>query len=674
MTSGAKIEPDPLQAQFDGIPVPCYTWLYDGAEFVLERANRAAYERADGYVKSLIGRRFAEVFPDRPDIGEDLMRTLRERRTVRREMGHRFGPAADVRRLDVSYVYVPPDRVMVHADDVTELRENEERLRAVFATLESGLLTTDLEGRVTDANPAACTILGLTGEQLLADREWWRALALRYEDGTPITPGDPRTPGMRSLGQGEPLRDVTMLVTRPDGNEVTVSANYQPLRGGADGRVKGLVISFTDVTESRRLQERVAHQALHDPLTGLPNRVLFQERLEQALARPLRARVAVLLVGIDRFRAVNDTHGHAAGDQVLVEAATRLQWALDVSQPLARFGGDEFAVLAELRDEREAAALAQQLSAALERPFAPGIHLTAAIGIAVEDLARGGADLVQGADAALQRAKARGGGAYEIFDRAMGGRLRDRLKIEEGLRHALERDELRLVYQPIVDLETNGAVAVEALVRWQHPTEGLLAPGRFLPVAEQHGRLISAIGDWVLRRACTEAGRWPAGVRVSINVTARDLGEEGYPERVERTLLAAGVASDRIALEITETTAMQSGEAAVAGLEALAALGLQVYLDDFGTGYSSLTRIARLPLTGIKLDRGFVARAVGERDRRIIEAALSIGRAAELGVVAEGVETRDQLELLRASGCRYVQGYLLGRPAPPEQVVFHLTG
>jgi EAL domain-containing protein (putative c-di-GMP-specific phosphodiesterase class I) len=245
----------------------------------------------------------------------------------------------------------------------------------------------------------------------------------------------------------------------------------------------------------------------------------------------------------------------------------------------------------------------------------------------------------------------------------MRGRLRDRLRIQEGLRRALAEDELRLHYQPIVDLETRKPIAVEALVRWQHPQEGLLPPGRFLPVAERSGQLMSAIGDWVLRRACSETAGWP--VRVSVNVSARELGEPGFAQRVAAV---AAADPDRIALEITETALMEGGDTAIAGLDALAELGLQVYLDDFGTGYSSLTRLARLPLTGIKLDRTFVARAADERDRRIIEAALSIGRAGELAVVAEGVETEEQLELLRAHGCRYAQGYLFGRPEAPERI------
>jgi diguanylate cyclase (GGDEF)-like protein/PAS domain S-box-containing protein len=610
---------------------------------VLVRANRAADEFDDGR---------------HPDLSEEVQRAYVERATVRREIEHTLW-TGEARRLDVSCVFVAPDLVMVHADDVTDLRESEERLRAVFAALESGLLTVDAAGRIVDANPAAAAILGMEHEQLVSDARWWEALQLRYEDGTPLVPGGAGTPGVRAMS-GEPVRDVQVSITRPAGDVVDVRANYQPLRSG-------LLISMTDLTEGRRLHDRVVQQALHDPLTGLPNRLLFKERLEQATARTLRRRLAVLLLGLDRFRAVNDAHGHSAGDDVLTHVAERLQARLDGAQQLARIGGDEFAVLCELEDEREAATLAQRLLRAFESPV-DDIFLTAAVGVAVE-ADDGDADLLQGADNALQRVKARGGAGYEIFDRAMGGRLRDRMRIEDGLRRAIERDELRLHYQPIVDLERGGVtVAVEALVRWQHPEEGLIGPGRFLPAAEQHGRLISAIGEWVLRQACLEVMHWPADVRVSVNVAGRELGERAFVERIIGTIAAAGVQPSRLALEITETTLMEGGEASIGGLETLAEHGLQLHLDDFGTGYSSLTRLARLPLSGIKLDRGFVARAAGERGRRIIEAALSIGRAADLGVVAEGVETTEQLELLRDCGCRYVQGYLLGRPAPPEQL------
>jgi EAL domain-containing protein (putative c-di-GMP-specific phosphodiesterase class I) len=302
-----------------------------------------------------------------------------------------------------------------------------------------------------------------------------------------------------------------------------------------------------------------------------------------------------------------------------------------------------------------------------------GSQITASIGIAIDDSSHEGAELIQGADAAMGRVKARGGNTFEIFDRAMEGRLRDRLRIEDGLRRAIAHDELRLVYQPIVQLEPLRTVAVEALVRWQHPEEGLLGPGRFLPVAEQDAQLISAIGRWVLRRACIESNRLPDDVRISVNIAARELGETGFADRIAETLRSTGTAPERIGLEITETTLMEGGDAAIGGLEELSRHGLYISLDDFGTGYSSLTRLARLPLNAIKLDRGFVARYTGERDRRIIEAAVSIGRAADLNVVAEGVETEDQLELLRTAGCGFVQGYLLGRPARPEQVIMALA-
>src|SRR3954469_15529285 len=305
-------EPDPLQAQYDGIPVPCYTWRADGDGFVLERANRAAYERSGDQLEPLIGRRLEAGYPDRSDIAGDVATSLRERRTVRREMDHALASTGEVRRLDVSYVFVPPDRVMIHAEDITERRESEERLRAVIATIESGLLTLDADGVVTDANPAACRILGLDREQLLSDRDWWRALAPRRADGAPVDPQAAPPPGRRAL-RGESARDIEMRITRPGGDVAMVSVNYQPLHSGPRGEPNGLVVSLNDITEARWLQERVAHQALHDPLTGLPNRLLFQERLERALARPVPPPVAVLLLGLDRFRAVNDTLGHAAG-------------------------------------------------------------------------------------------------------------------------------------------------------------------------------------------------------------------------------------------------------------------------------------------------------------------------------------------------------------------------
>jgi diguanylate cyclase (GGDEF)-like protein/PAS domain S-box-containing protein len=668
-------EDDRLQAQYDGIPVPCYTWRAAGAEFVLERANRAADERTGGRIHGLLGRTARDLFPGSP-IQDDLARCLREQRTVRHEHDHRLASTGEVRRMDTTYVFVPPDTVMAHAEDVTERRAQEERLkagearlRAVLGALDAGVLTLDASGRVMDVNPAVCRILGLDRERLLNDPDWWLRLSPRLEDGTPVNPVDGDSPGARAVRTGEPERDVTMLLTRPDGDEGAVSLSYMPLM--RDGGLEGLVVSVSDLTERRRLRERLVHQALHDPLTALPNRLLFQERLEQALARTQRGRIAVLLLGLDDFKAINDAAGHAAGDALLEQVARRLARDLGPAETLARFGGDEFALLCELEDELDAGPRGERLLKALEPPFDAGrpVVLTATVGIAVEqDGRRRSADLVQGADAAMHRAKARGGAGYEVFDRAMGGRLRDRLRIQDGLRQALARDELRLHYQPIVELQPRAVIAVEALVRWQHPEEGLLGPGRFLPVAERHGRLISAIGDWVLRRACAEAGRWPPSVRVSVNVSARELGEPGFAERVAGTIAAAGVDPHRVALEITETALMEGGEASIQGLERLAGLGLRLYLDDFGTGYSSLTRLARLPLAGIKLDRSFVARATGERDRRIVEAALSIGRAAELTVIAEGVETEEQLALLRSCGCHRVQGYLLGRPAPPEQV------
>jgi diguanylate cyclase (GGDEF)-like protein len=668
MTTDGTTENDPLQAQYDGIPVPCYTWRRDGEELVLERANRAAFEQAGDRLGSLIGSRVLELYPDRPDIEADLELVLDEHHTVRREMEHTL-LTGEVRRLDVSYVFVPPDRVMVHADDITELRESEERLTAVIATLESGLLTVDLKGRITDANPAACALLGMSQERLLSEPRWWEAISLRYDDGRPLTPGDPGTPGRRALHDGEAVRDVTLLVTRPEGDVVAVSANYQPLRRGHDGPIQGLVISIIDLTEAHRMRDRLVRQALHDPLTGLPNRLLFQERLEQALARPLRRRVAVLLLGLDRFRAVNESHGHTAGDEVLMQVAARLQAELDLSQPLVRFGGDEFAVLAELDDEREAAALAERLNTSLEEPIGD-IFVTAAIGIAVEDRTNGGTtDLVTGADAAMQRVKARGGGTYEVFDRAMGGRLRDRLKIEDGLRRALERDELRLHYQPIVDLDTGERYAVEALLRWHHPSRGLLAAGDFIDVAEDSS-LIVDLGRWVVAHACRQLADWDATLGddapqlMFINLSAAELTHPGVGRLVTSSAASAGIDPSRLVLEITETGLLAEPGRAAAVSRTLRDLGCEVAIDDFGTGYSSLSRLIELPARILKIDQSFVRGLVDNPDSMaVVSAILLLAHNLRKLVVAEGVEDAESLEVLREMGCRYAQGFHLARPS-----------
>jgi diguanylate cyclase (GGDEF)-like protein/PAS domain S-box-containing protein len=668
LVSSVSNESKDIQALFDGIPVPCYVLQRLADTFVLERANRAAFELSGDRLNEQLGRTVEEIFPGRP-VTADLTRVLATGESVQREMTYNRSVSGVERHLHIHLTPLGEGRVLAHTEDVTALRTNEERLRAVLATIESGLMAVDATGRVADVNPAALEILGIARERLVGAPGWWELISLRDIDGNPIAQ-DETSPGARAMMHGEETRDVKLQITRPDGTVVAISANYSPLRTGTDGAVGGVVVSITDITESQRLHARLAHQAHHDALTGLPNRLLFQERLEQALKRAQRGRVAVFLLGLDRFRAVNDTHGHVAGDNVLIEIGRRLQLVLDDAQPLARMGSDEFAVLAECNDEREAALLAARLSAAFRAPLETGSQITASIGIAIEEVGHTSADLIQGADAAMDRVKARGGAAFEIFDRAMEGRLRDRLRIEDGLRRAILKDELRLVYQPIVQLDPFRTVALEALVRWQHPEEGLLPPGRFLPIAEQDAGLISAIGRWVLRRACIESRLFPEGIRISVNVAARELGEEGFVQRIADTLESTGTSPERIGLEITETTLMEGGDAAIGGLEELSQYGMYISLDDFGTGYSSLTRLARLPLNAIKLDRGFVARYTGERDRRIIEAAVSIGRAADLNVVAEGVETEDQLELLRAAGCGFVQGFLLGRPAPPEQLRF----
>jgi predicted signal transduction protein with EAL and GGDEF domain len=437
------------------------------------------------------------------------------------------------------------------------------------------------------------------------------------------------------------------------------------------------------VVERIRAQEQIAHQATHDALTGLANRLLFRDRLELALARATRhgSFAALLFLDLDRFKDVNDTLGHSAGDQLLLDVSDRLQAALrttdtlarfgDEEFTLARFGGDEFVVLCEdLASEDAAVRIAERVQQALVSPFAlarSDIVVTASIGIALASGADRDPDgLLRDADIAMYRAKQRGPGNWEIFDEALRNRALERAATERELRHALDTEELRLHYQPIVALESGAMHAVEALVRWQHPERGLLAPGEFIPIAEKSS-LILQIGAWTLREACQQAARWRArfGDRaplpVSVNVSAWQLAQPELPEIIRQVLAETGLSAADLAIEVTETALIEDSNVPAATLRELKTLGVKILLDDFGTGYSSLSHLQRFPIDALKIDRSFVTHlGAGGDDCAIAAMALALG----LEVVAEGVETAEQAAEAHALGCGSAQGYYFARPAP----------
>jgi diguanylate cyclase (GGDEF)-like protein/PAS domain S-box-containing protein len=442
-------------------------------------------------------------------------------------------------------------------------------------------------------------------------------------------------------------------------------------------------VAVRDLTERELAAETLAHQASHDPLTGLPNRSLFLDRLEHALARIRRSRgpLAVLFLDLDRFKLVNDTRGHDVGDLLLRALAPRLSAALRPGDTIARFGGDEFVVLCEdLADEDAAVRIAQRLTAACSHPLVIGdqehvVTVSAGIALVREGQEASASELLKNADAAMYSAKASDTDHIEVFDDGMGSKLLERIGIECDLRRALVRDELRLLFQPVMSLRGEAIVGVEALLRWQHPTRGLLEPSEFMGVAESSG-LIVPIGSWVIREACRQAAAWQAAapeqqpIYVSVNLSRQQVVRSDVANTVARSLRASGLDPALLELEITEGILLDDVGACALALRGLKALGVRVVLDDFGTGYFSLRYLKRLRIDALKIDPSFVD-GLGRdpEDVAVVDAVLSLARALELRVTAEGVETTAQLSRLREQGCDFAQGYLFSRPGTADEVL-----
>ena len=543
-----------------------------------------------------------------------------------------------------------------------------ERDRALLLeTANDAFVRLDGDGRVVEWNAQAEVTFGWGRDEALGRSLTEMVVPLRYRSVLDEA-------FRRALAEGEEpvVSRRELSVVHRSGTEfpveLTLWGSNDPYRRVVDGFLR-------DVSERKKFEVQLARQALHDRLTALPNRVLMRDRLENALARTLRHRstVALLILDVDRFKVVNDSLGHEGGDRLLVAVAERLAKLLRPGDTLARMGGDEFAMLCEdVTGRDEASATAERVVAAMEAPFRVGttdVAVTVSVGVAVATGAAIVADLLlRDADVAMYRAKQRGRGRFEVFDETMRSQAVDRLSVENDLRRAIRQGQLRLVYQPIVHLDTGQIAGFEALVRWQHPERGLLSPADFIPPAEETG-LIVPLGQCVLGEACLQAAAWQRRrapdqpLRMSVNVSAKQLQHPGWAGEVAGTLADTGLEPSYLVLELTESVLMEDAEATSARLEELRRLGVRIAIDDFGTGYSSLGYLRRLPVDVLKIDKSFIdGVALGPHESALARAVVKLARTLGLDAVAEGVSDRRQLAELRRLRCPYGQGYHFSRP------------
>jgi diguanylate cyclase (GGDEF)-like protein/PAS domain S-box-containing protein len=591
------------------------------------------------------------------------------------------------------------DRVVFVARDITERKRAEEALRKSQAGLAEAQRMAHLGNWEWDPR---------TGELYWSD-ETFRIYGYEPQAFVPtferllevVHPDDRRMLG-RALEKAlhdDRSYDFEHRVAK-SGGEVRVVHHQAVVVRDESGEPMRMVGTVHDVTERKALENQLQHQAFHDPLTGLPNRALFTGRLRQALARAKRreGEVAVLFMDLDNFKVINDSLGHNAGDRLLVAASKRVRALLRPEDTVARLGGDEFIFLLEDTDIQDAGRVAERVSEQLRRSFSLGgrrLFVTASIGVVTGGANRKyAADLLRDADLAMYRAKHSGKARYAVFEEAMNTEAIERLEMEHDLRRAIERGELRVHYQPQMLLDANlqrslraagstalvspgssrepRVVGVEALVRWEHPERGLLLPGQFVPLAEETG-LIVPMGEAVLEEACRQATGWQGrlaanpALAVSVNLSATQFREPDLPETVSRILRETDLDPTCLHLEITETTAMSDAPATVAMLEELKALGVRLVIDDFGTGYSSLSYLQRFPVDYVKIDRSFVGGLEEDTGATaLVSGMISLAHALDIEVIAEGVESTDQLERLEAVRCDLVQGYYFSSPLPRE--------
>jgi len=580
-----------------------------------------------------------------------------------------------------------PDYLIAMVEDVTEqkradeaLRDAEVKYRSIFENAVEGIFQTSPDGHYLCANPALARIYGYASvDELMAGLTNIASQLYVFPER--------RDEFIRVLAAHDEVHDFISQVYRKDGSTIWISEDCRAVRD-AEGNISYYEGMVQDITEQKTAEARLLHDALHDGLTGLPNRVLFLDRLDRAMRRSHRneASYAVLFIDCDHFKLINDSLGHLAGDHLLVELSRRISLCLRASDTLARLGGDEFAVLAEDLERRDdAVCVAERVRSALAEPFVldgEEYYLTTSVGVAFgsPDYANP-SELLRDADTAMYDAKASGRDRHVVFEQGMHLHAVSQLQVGNDLRRAIDRDELLVYYQPIMRLADNRLAGFEALVRWQRPTGEVVMPDEFIPVAEKTG-LIHPLGEWVLGRASRQLADWQRrypriakDVFLSVNLAPSQLQRLHIVDELTRIVEDAGVEPASIKLEITESGIMENPLTVKAKLDALKERGFRLAIDDFGTGYSSLAHLHRFPIDTLKVDRSFIASFLqGDEHLEIVRTILMLGQALKMTVVAEGVETVEQNDLLKTLRCTYAQGWLHAYPLPTSDAETFLAG
>ncbi|HEV8486079.1 MAG TPA: EAL domain-containing protein [Blastocatellia bacterium] len=557
---------------------------------------------------------------------------------------------------------------------LAELQYSEKRFRSAFENAPTGMALVAPNGCWLQVNRSFCEIVGYSEQELLG---------MKFPVITHPDDLDRFLHQVSDVMEGKtPTHQIEKRYIDKEGGEIWALVNIS-LLPDSRGSAPNLIFQIHNITDRKRAEEQLLHDAFHDALTGLPNRAWFIEQLQVALNRTKRhgdRMFAVLFLDLDRFKVINDSIGHMCGDQLLIAIARRLQACLRPDDIVARLGGDEFTILlSDLKDAGDAIVVAERIQKQVSRAFNLSGYetfTTGSIGIALSDSGYDSPeDLLRDADTAMYQAKALGKAQHVIFNAGMHARALHALRLETDLRRAIDRQEFFLQYQPIVSLTTGTLSGFEALIRWRHPQHGVVPPIDFISVAEETG-LIIPIGQWVLREACSQMRRWQsqlssaAPLFISVNLSGKQFAHPGLTDQIIQTLQLTGLDPRALKLEITESVVMENVEATAGMLERLRSLGVELSIDDFGTGYSSLSYLHRLPIDTLKIDRSFVSR-IGENNdnKEIVRTIVMLAHTLGKGVVAEGVETKDQLQHLRELKCDSAQGYLFSRPVDPDDAL-----